>query len=188
MMYFSDKREIVTIQELDFVIYLSAREIQNKIRSIADEITAEYREKNPLFLVVLNGAYVFAADLLRNLDFACDVQFIKASSYKGLSSTGKVTFEQVEELKLKDRHVIIVEDIVDSGLTLHSFVPTLQEYGPKSLEVCCLLNKPQARAFEVDVKYIAFTISDHFVIGYGLDFDGAGRNLPHIYQLIQQNY
>jgi len=84
--------------------------------------------------------------------------------------------------------VIIVEDIVDSGLTLHSFVPTLQEYGPKSLEVCCLLNKPQARAFEVDVKYIAFTISDHFVIGYGLDFDGAGRNLPHIYQLIQQNY
>jgi len=117
-MYFSDKREIVTIQELDFVIYLSAREIQNKIRSIADEIT----------------------------------------------------------------------DIVDSGLTLHSFVPTLQEYGPKSLEVCCLLNKPQARAFEVDVKYIAFTISDHFVIGYGLDFDGAGRNLPHIYQLIQQNY
>ena len=187
MMYFTEKRDIVTIGELDFVIYLSAREIQNTIRGLAAEITEAYKEKNPLFIVVLNGAFMFAADLMRNLDFVCDVQFIKASSYKGMASTGKVTFGKVEELKIKDRHVVVLEDIVDSGLTLHSFLPVLNEYQPKSMEVCTLLDKPSARVFEVDIKYTAFSISDHFVIGYGLDFDGAGRNLPHIYQLIQDS-
>lgn len=185
-MHFSEKRDIVTINELDFVIYLSAREIQNRIREIAADITVKYKDKNPLFLVILNGAFMFAADLMRNLDFECDVQFIKASSYQGLSSTGKVSFGKVEELKLNDRHVILVEDIVDSGLTLNSFIPKLAEYHPKSLAVCTLLDKAEARVFDVDVDYTAFTIADHFVIGYGLDFDGAGRNLPHIYQLIKE--
>lgn len=184
-MYFSEKRDVVTIGELDFAIYLSAREIQNRIRLIAEQITKDYHDKNPLFLVILNGAFMFAADIMRNLDFACDVQFIKASSYQGLSSTGKVTFGKVEELKINNRNVILIEDIVDSGLTLHSFIPTLAEYNPKSLEVCTLLDKSEARVFDVDVKYTAFDIPDHFVIGYGLDFDGAGRNLPHIYQLIK---
>lgn len=188
MMHFTEKRDIVTIKDLDFVIYLSAREIENRIREIAVTIAQDYEDKNPLFLVILNGAFVFAADLMRSLDFACDVQFIKASSYKGLSSTGKVTFSSVEELKLAGRHVIVIEDIVDSGLTLHSFMPTLMDYKPLTLEVCTLLDKPEARVFEVGPKYVAFSISDHFVIGYGLDFDGAGRNLPHIYQLIPQNY
>lgn len=186
MMYFTEKRDVVTIGELDFVIYLSAREIQNKIRATADKITKDYHDKNPLFLVILNGAFMFAADLMRNLDFACDVQFIKASSYQGLSSTGKVTFGEVEELKIAGRNVILVEDIVDSGLTLHSFIPTLKEYGPTSLSVCTLLDKPAARVFDVDIDYSVFEIPDHFVIGYGLDFDGAGRNLPHIYQLIKK--
>lgn len=186
MMYFSEKRDIVTINELDFVIYLSAREIQNRIREIAAKIGEDYKNRNPLFLVILNGAFMFAADLMRNLDFACDVQFIKASSYQGLSSTGKVTFGKVEELKIKGRDVILVEDIVDSGLTLNSFVPALKDYEPKSIAVCTLLDKAEARVFEVDVDYTAFTIANHFVIGYGLDFDGAGRNLPHIYQLIHE--
>jgi len=185
MMYFSENRDIVTIDDLNFVIYLSAREIQNRIREIAEEITNDCKDKNPLFLVILNGAFVFAADLLRNLDFACDVQFIKASSYKGLSSTGKVTFSKIENLQLKGRHVVLIEDIVDSGLTLNSFIPELGTYEPASLKVCTLLDKKEARAFEVKVDYTAFSIPDKFVIGYGLDFDGAGRNLPHIYQLIQ---
>lgn len=185
-MYFSEKRDIVTISDLDFVLYLSAREIQNRIRDVADELTKDYQNKNPLFIVILNGAFMFAADLMRNLDFACDVQFIKASSYKGMASTGKVSFEVVEDLKLKGRNVIVVEDIVDSGLTLHSFLPDLQALAPASLKVCTLLDKPSARAFEVPVDYQAFTVADHFVIGYGLDFDGAGRNLPHIYQLIRE--
>ena len=186
MMYFTEKRDVVTIGDLDFVIYLSAREIQNNIRTTAKKITEDYRDKNPLFLVILNGAFMFAADLMRNLDFACDVQFVKVSSYKGLSSTGKVTYDKVEELKIKGRNVIVVEDIVDSGLTMHSFLPALEEYEPESLSVCTLLDKPSARVFDVDVKYTTFKISDHFVIGYGLDFDGAGRNLPHIYQLIKK--
>lgn len=186
MMYFTDNKDVVTIRDMDFVVYRSTREIQNRIRSIAQKITQDYRDKNPLFLVVLNGAFIFSADLIRNLDFACDVQFIKATSYKGITSTGKVSFEKVEDLKIKDRHVILVEDIVDTGLTLNSFIPNLKEYSPASLEVCTLLDKASARVYDVDVKYTGFVIPDSFVIGYGLDFDGAGRNLPHIYQLIQE--
>jgi len=185
-MYFSDKRDVVTISELDFVVYLTERELHNRVREMAEEISKEYADKNPLFIVILNGAFIFAADLMRCFGFACDVQFIKASSYKGMASTGKVSFEAVEDLKLEGRHVIVVEDIVDSGLTLHSFLPDLQALSPASLKVCTLLDKPSARAFEVPVDYKAFTVADHFVIGYGLDFDGAGRNLPHIYQLIKE--
>ncbi len=186
MLHFTKNRDVVTVKDLDFVIYLSAREIQNQIRKVAAEITKEYEHKNPLFLVILNGAFIFAADIVRNLDFACDLQFVKAKSYQGMASTGDVKFGKVEELKIKGRHVIIIEDIVDSGLTLHTFLPILQEYEPLSLEICTLLDKPEARKHEVPVKYIAFSISDYFVIGYGLDFDGEGRNLPHIYQLIQK--
>lgn len=185
-MYLSEKKDVVTIQDLDFAIYLSAQQIQSKIRSVSERLTQDYQDKNPLFLVVLNGAYVFASDLLRNLDFGCEVKFMKISSYKGLSSTGKVSFDNMGDFNIKDRHVVLVEDIVDSGLTLHSLLPELNKQEPLSLEVCTLLSKPSARAFSVSVKYTCFTIPDSFVVGYGLDFDESGRNLPHIYQLIQE--
>ena len=185
-MYFSEKKDVVTIGSLDFAIYLSAREIQNKIRNVAKNIEKDYADKNPLFLVVLNGAFMFAADLIRNMDIACDVDFVKVSSYKGLASTGKLEIKIPNEKDLKGRHVVILEDIVDSGFTLNQYVPTVNAQDPASLKVCTLLEKPDAKKFDVGVDYKCFTIPTKFVIGYGLDFDGAGRNLPHIYQLIDE--
>lgn len=183
-MYFSDKKDVVTIGSLDFVVYLSAREIQNRVRTTAQKIEAEYARKNPLFLIVLNGAFMFAADLIRNLDVACDVAFVKISSYKGLVSTGELTVSMIDEEVVKGRHVVIVEDIIDSGLTMNKYVPQLKSLGPQSVSICSLLKKKDAMKYPVEADYICFEIADKFVVGYGLDFDGAGRNLPHIYQLI----
>ncbi|MDF1694309.1 MAG: hypoxanthine phosphoribosyltransferase [Saprospiraceae bacterium] len=186
MMYFSEKKDVVTIGALDFVLYLSAREIQNKIREVAKQIENDYANENPLFLIVLNGAFMFAADLIRNLDIACDVDFVKVSSYKGLASTGRLDVKIANEKELKGRHVIILEDIVDSGFTLDQYLPMVQAQDPASLKVCTLLEKPEAKKFETQVDYTCFKIPTKFVIGYGLDFDEAGRNLPHIYQLIDE--
>lgn len=186
MMYFSKKKDVVTIGALDFVIYLSAREIQNKIRTVAQKVEKDYEGKNPLFLVVLNGAFMFAADLMRNMDITCDVDFVKVSSYKGLASTGKLDVKIPNEKDLKGRHVVILEDIVDSGFTLNQYIPMVHAQEPASVKVCTLLQKPDAKKFEVKVDYTCFEIPTKFVIGYGLDFDGAGRNLPHIYQLIDE--
>ena len=183
MMHFSTKKDIVSIGALDFALYLSAREIQNRVREVAHSIEKSYKKKNPVFLVVLNGAFMFAADLIRNMDIACDVSFVKVSSYKGLASTGTLTVQMTNEKELKDRHVIILEDIVDSGFTMSNYLPQVLEQEPESVEICTLLEKPDANKFEVDIKYSCFKIPDRFVIGYGLDFDGVGRNLPHIYQL-----
>jgi len=186
MMYFSEKKDVVTIGALDFVLYLSAREIQNRIREVALKIEKDYADKNPLFLIVLNGAFMFAADLIRNMDITCDVDFVKVSSYKGLASTGRLEVKISNEKNLKGRHIVILEDIVDSGFTLNQYMPIVEKQGPASLEICSLLKKPEAADFEIDVAYCCFQIPTKFVIGYGLDFDGAGRNLPHIYQLIDE--
>jgi hypoxanthine phosphoribosyltransferase len=185
-MYFSEKKDVVTIGALDFVLYLSAREIQNAIREIAVKVENEYADKNPLFLVVLNGAFMFAADLIRNMDITCDVDFVKVSSYKGLASTGRLEVKMSNDKNLRGRHVVIVEDIVDSGFTLNQYLPKVEEQGPASIKVCTLLQKPEAANFKVKVDYSCFKIPTKFVIGYGLDFDGTGRNLPHIYQLIDE--
>lgn len=186
MMYFSENKDIVTIGALDFVLYLSAREIQNTVRDLAAKIEKDYADKNPLFLVVLNGAFMFAADLIRNMDMTCDVDFVKVSSYKGLASTGHLEVKIPNEKNLEGRHVVIVEDIVDSGFTMNQYLPKVSEQQPASLKICTLLQKPDAADFEVDVDYTCFKIPNKFVVGYGLDFDEAGRNLPHIYQLIDE--
>lgn len=185
-MYFSEKKDIVTIGSLDFVIYLSAREIQNRIREVAQKIESDYNGKNPLFLVVLNGAFMFAADLIRNMDIACDVAFVKVSSYKGLASTGNLEINMPHGTEINGRNVVILEDIVDSGFTMSQYMPKIKEDNPKSIRLCTLLEKPDAREHDVPVDYKCFEIPNKFVIGYGLDFDGAGRNLPHIYQLIDE--
>jgi hypoxanthine phosphoribosyltransferase len=185
-MYFSEKKDVVTIGALDFVLYLSAREIQNTIREVAKKVEKDYAKKNPLFLVVLNGAFMFAADLIRNMDITCDVEFVKVSSYKGLASTGKLDVKLPNEKNLKGRHVVVIEDIVDSGFTLHQYLPQVEAQMPASIKVCTLLQKPEAANFTVKIDYTCFKIPTKFVVGFGLDFDGAGRNLPHIYQLIDE--
>ncbi len=186
MMYFNKNKDIVSIGSLDFVIYLSAREIQRRIHIVAKEIENDYRDKNPVFLVILNGAFIFAGDLVRYLDIGCDIEFVKVSSYKGLASTGVLNIKIPNEKKLKGRHVIIVEDIVDSGFTLSQYLPEVEKQNPESVKICTLLKKPEALKFDIEVSYECFSIPSKFVVGYGLDFDGIGRNLPHIYQLIDK--
>jgi hypoxanthine phosphoribosyltransferase len=173
------------IQVLDkfFKPFLSRDDIQKQINRIADELALEYAGKNPIFIAVLNGSFMFASDLFKALRFNSEICFIKLASYKGTKSSGNVVSVIGLDMSLKDRHLIVLEDIVDTGRTLSHFLPELENQQPASLKLCVLLHKPDATVFPVPLDYIGFTIPNHFVVGYGLDYDGYGRNFPEIYQL-----
>lgn len=173
------------IQVLDKVFkpYLSREDIQKQIERIAGELTEVYAGKNPLFIAVLNGSFMFASDLFKNIRFNAEICFIKLASYKGTKSSGNVVSVIGLDMSLKDRHVVVIEDIVDTGRTLSHFLPELQNQQPASLKICALLHKPDATVFPIDPDFIGFTIPNRFVVGYGLDYDGYGRNIPEIYQL-----
>jgi hypoxanthine phosphoribosyltransferase len=143
------------------------------------------RGLNPLFISILSGAFVFASDLIRAFDGDCEIGFVKLSSYKGTRSSGDVQTVMGLEKDLQGRHIVVVEDIVDTGRTLHFFHHHLQEQGPASITTVAFLRKPLAIEFPVPVEHIGFDIEDKFVVGYGLDYDGLGRNLPGVYQLIE---
>lgn len=175
----------ITVHDKDFVPYISASEIDAKCAQMAAQISADYAGKKPLFIAVLNGSFLFAADLFRKLDIEAEISFIKLASYKGTTSTGKVITAIGLDERLKDRHVILLEDILDTGRTLFQFIPELLQQGPESLKIATLLTKPTARQFDVNPDYVGFEIPDKFVVGYGLDYDGLGRNIPSIYQLAE---
>lgn len=179
----SNNPEKVKAGDLSFEIYLSEKEIVEKVVALGKQISVSYRDKNPLFIVVLNGAFIFAADLLRNVDFHCETSFVKLKSYKGLTSTGKSETILGLETSVTDRHVVIIEDIVDTGNTLFQFMKELKELHPASVSLASLLFKEEAFKFDYSIDYIGFTITDRFVIGYGLDYNDMGRNLKSIYQL-----
>src|SRR5919108_2105418 len=163
-------------------VLISSEQIQTRIRELADEIVRDYREGRQLHLVcVLKGAFMFLADLVRAMDMPVSLDFMALSSYaKGTTSSGEVRLLKDLDSALAGRHVLIVEDIVDTGLTLNYLQDILMARGPKSVRTACLLSKPARRKTEVRVEYIGFTIEDFFVVGYGLDFGEAYRNLPHI--------
>jgi len=176
------------IQVLDktFVSAISAAEIAAAVDKVADQLNRDYSDKNPLFLMILNGSFMFAADVLKRATFPATVASIKLSSYSGMLTTGKVREIIGLTDDVKDRHVIIMEDIVDTGTTMHCLIPDLKAKGAASVEVCTFLHKPDALIFEdARPKYIGFEINNLFVIGYGLDYDGYARNLPEIYVLKQ---
>jgi hypoxanthine phosphoribosyltransferase len=175
------------IQVIDkfFEPYLEKEEIQRQIERLADELSRDFAGKNPLFIAVLNGSFIFAADLFKTLKFNAEICFIKLASYKGTKSSGQVVSVIGLDMSLKDRHVIVIEDIVDTGRTLSHFLPELENQQPASLKLCVLLHKPDATVFPIQIDYIGFSIPDRFVVGYGLDYDGFGRNLPEIYQLAE---
>ena len=175
--------ELIKLHDLYFRPYIEEETIKKRVEEMGQQISAKYKDQNPIFLGVLNGAFVFAADLIRACNIACDVSFIKLSSYRGTKSTGEVSTLIGLDVEVKNRPVIIVEDIIDSGKTLYTFLPELQKLGPSSVELAAMLTKPDARAYPVDIHYQGFEIPDKFVVGYGLDYDGLGRNLPRIYQL-----
>lgn len=173
------------IQVLDKVFkpYLSREDIQKQIDRIADELAQVYAGKNPVFIAVLKGSFMFASDLFKSLKFNAEICFIKLASYKGTKSSGNVVSVIGLDMALKDRHVVVLEDIVDTGRTLTHFLPELENQQPASLKICALLHKPDATVFPVDIDFTGFTIPNRFVVGYGLDYDGYGRNIPEIYQL-----
>jgi hypoxanthine phosphoribosyltransferase len=173
------------IQVLDktFVPYINATQIAERVAALGAQIMADYKDKNPLIIGILNGSFMFASDLYKHIAISSEISFVKLASYKGTTSTGNVVNMIGLDKDLFERHVIIIEDIVDTGKTLSSFLPTLQHQHPASIEICTLLQKPEALQHPLDVKYIGFEIPNKFVVGYGLDYDGYGRNLPEIYQI-----
>lgn len=173
----------IKVHDKQFVPYLSATEIQERISLLANQISSEYAGKQPLFLGILNGSFIFAADLFKQISIPASISFIKLVSYKGTSSTGTVITSIGLEENLSDKDIIIVEDIVDTGKTLTEFLPSLAKQNPKSIRICTLLQKPEALKYPLDVDYVGFSIPNKFVVGYGLDYDGLGRNYDAIYQL-----
>lgn len=176
-----------TIQVLDkhFVPFIDAAAIHTKVIALAEQLASNYQDKKPLFICILNGAFMFAADVFKALPIEAEICFIKLASYKGTKSTGNVITSIGLDVSITNRHVIILEDIIDTGKTLHSFLPQIYNQQPASLEIAVLLHKPEATEYPVPVNYCCFSIPNKFVVGYGLDYDGFGRNLGAIYQLVK---
>ncbi len=162
-------------------ILLSEEQIEKVVKKIADEISRDYKDKNPLIISVLKGSFVFMADLVRRITVPCAVDFMSISSYgKGMRTSGEVKINKDLDTKIENRHVIVVEDILDSGLTLSYILDMFKARGPASIALCALLDKPDRRKMPVRIDYSGFTIPDEFVVGYGLDYNEKYRNLPYI--------
>jgi hypoxanthine phosphoribosyltransferase len=171
------------ILDKTFKPYLTSSEIGTAIQKIANQINLDYKDKNPLFIAILNGSFIFASDLFKQINVPAEISFIKLASYQGTKSTGNVITAIGLETDLFDRHVVVLEDIIDTGKTLSAFLPQLQHQQPKSLKVCTLLHKKEATKYQIDIDYLGFEIPDLFVVGYGLDYNGYGRNLDQIMQI-----
>ena len=176
---------LITVHDKTFEPYLTAKEIDAAITKLADQINRDYEGKRPLFISILNGSFIFAADLFKKLKIEAEICFIKLASYKGTKSTGHVITAIGLDIDLIHRHLIVLEDIVDTGKTLDKFLPQLNNQQPASLRICALLHKPSATVFPIPIDYLGFTIPNKFVVGYGLDYDGLGRNIPEIYRLFE---
>lgn len=175
---------VIKVHDKSFGPYLSEQDIQQQIKKIADAINKDYVGKRPMCICILNGSFMFASDLFKNLTIDSEICFIKLASYKGTTSSGQVITAIGLDVDIIGKDVIIVEDIIDTGKTLNEFLPKLLHQQPASLKIAALLHKPQATRFPIHIDYLGFTIPDKFVVGYGLDYDGLGRNLREIYQLI----
>ena len=175
---------LIKLHDKEFDTYLSEETIQQKIKEIASKINEDYKERRPLFIAILNGSFMFASDLFKHLNINAEICFIKLASYKGMKSSGQITTAIGLDQDLYQRDVIIVEDIVDTGKTLNEFLPKLFHHQPASLKIAALLHKPAATVHPLTIDYLGFTIPDKFVVGYGFDYDGLGRNLKELYQVV----
>lgn len=174
----------VKVHDKQFEVYLSEAVILERVKALADQISNDYAGKKPLFIAILNGSFMFASDLFKQLHIEAELCFIKLASYKGMKSSGNVVTSIGLEDDLFGKEVIIVEDIVDTGKTLHHFLPKLMHQQPQSLKIATLLHKSEATTYPLTLDYVGFDIPNKFVVGYGLDYDGLGRNLKEIYQVI----
>lgn len=181
------KPEIVTVADKTFKIMIDGETIQKRILKLGEEINASFIDKKPVFLGILNGCFLFIADLIKQIDIPCEVAFMKVSSYHGGMESKKVITEDYDlKMDIAGRHIVVVEDIVDTGNTMRFIVDKLKARNPASVSICTLLYKPDAMEHQIDeLKYIALEIENKFVVGYGLDYKGLGRNLNDIYQVVQ---
>ena len=166
-----------------FIPYLTQENIAAEIAKMGAALNRDFAGKRPLFIAILNGSFMFASDLFKELNIEAEICFIKLASYKGTKSTGNVITSIGLDQSLRGRHVIVLEDIVDTGKTLSEFMPQLQDQQPASLHIAALLHKPEATVYPLKIDYLGFSVPNKFLLGYGLDFDGLARNLKEIYQL-----
>ncbi|MGI9542213.1 MAG: hypoxanthine phosphoribosyltransferase [Cyclobacteriaceae bacterium] len=175
------------IEDKEFEPFIDDKQIAVKVKEMANLINQDYAGRKPVFLVILNGAFMFAADLMKEIDLSSEVSFIKLSSYQDMASTG-----QVQELiglnnTLAGQDIIIVEDIIDTGETMSHLLKKLEELVPRSVEIATLLLKPEMLQKDIEMKYVGFKIPAKFVVGYGLDYNGFGRNWKEIHQLKEEH-
>lgn len=175
----------IEIDEKNFELLLEYEQIKKRIRLLAIQLNVDFENRIPVFIGVLNGSFIFLADLIKEIHISSEVSFVKVSSYEGEKSKGKIKKEIGLQMSLKDRDVIIVEDIVDSGKTLQYLLKMINKENPASVNVCTLLLKPKSLKIQIDeITYVGFEIPDEFVVGYGLDYNGLGRNLRDIYRAV----
>jgi hypoxanthine phosphoribosyltransferase len=172
---------LITLHGKEFKPYLSATQLAEVVENLAVRLNADYAGRQPLFVVVLTGGFMFASDLLKHITLPCEIVFIRVASYEGTESSGIIQEVLGLREEVQGRHLILVEDIVDTGTTMHHLVPKLQAQGPASVEIATLFFKPDSLRHELTLSYVAKTIPNDFVVGYGLDYDGLGRNLPDVY-------
>ena len=177
---------IVKIKDKSFKTSIPEAEILKKVQVVADRINQDYAGKKPVFLAVLNGAFIFAADLMRMITIPSEISFVKYASYEGTGSTGSMKTLMGINQDLEGRHVVIVEDIVDSGFTMAHMIDELKKKNPASIEICSLLVKPGNLKVDLDINYTVMEIPNDFIVGYGLDYDQEGRNLRDIYTIVEE--
>lgn len=175
----------VVVKDQLFKVTISDKQIAKEVDRVAQEMNTKLAGKNPLFIVVLNGAFMFCADLMKKITIPCQISFVKLASYEGVSSTGVVKEVIGLNEDISDRTIVIIEDIIDTGLTMERLLETLGTRSPKEIQIASLLVKPEKLKVKLNIDYVAFEIPNDFILGYGLDYDGYARNLPHIYTLVE---
>ena len=177
--------DTVKIKDKSFRVSIPEAEIKERVKALAEQMSKDLEGKNPIFLGVLNGSFIFAADLMREMTVPCEISFVKLASYQGTTSTGKVREVLGINEDLSGRTVVIVEDIVESGQTMKQMIESLGTRNPESVRICTLFFKPEKLKEDLNLDYVAFSIPDDFIVGYGLDYDGLGRELKDVYTIVE---
>lgn len=177
-------RQTIQVKDKNFAISIPEAGILQRVKAVAARINKDYKGQKPIFLAVLNGSFIFAADLLREVDLPCEISFVKLASYEGTQTTGAIRELIGLNVDITGRPVIVVEDIVDTGVTMVHMLETLKKQNPSSIDVCTLLLKPGKLQAQLDIRYCCMEIPNDFIVGYGLDYDGFGRNTRDIYTLV----
>ena len=174
----------ITVKDKRFKTYLTHQQIDERIKELSKQINEDYKIEEPLFIAILNGSFMFASHLYQRITLPSQITFVKVASYSGTSSTGKVTSIIGLDMPIAGKHIILVEDIVDTGNTMNELLKQLHEHQPASIKIASLIQKPEALKHPITVDYTGFKIPNEFIVGFGLDYDGYGRNLPYIYQVV----